>query len=454
MKDLNKLTEKYNVPVPRYTSYPTVPNWDQAKFDKDEYLSRLKMGFSSANREGLSIYIHLPYCESLCTYCGCNTRITINHNVERPYIEAVLREWELLRAQFDAAPRIKEIHLGGGTPTFFSPDHLIELVEGIKKDAEIGRDASFSFEAHPANTTYEHLEKLRKAGFDRLSLGIQDFDLKVQKAINRHQTTEDVQRVVTVARELGYRSINFDLIYGLPFQTLETTANTVREVLRMRPDRIAYYSYAHVPWMRPGQRAYSEADLPDPKSKLGLFMSGRELLLDGGYNAIGFDHFALPEDKLYKAFTAGTMHRNFMGFSELKTPYQIGLGVSSISDIGNGFAQNVKAVEPYIEKVNKNEIPIVKGHLHSESDAFIRKHILNLNCRLTTSWAYGTREEQLYMRSKVRNLRPLEDDGLVRLKLDGVSVTQKGQHFVRQICASFDRDYIPVQASKRYAQGI
>jgi len=359
-----------------------------------------------------------------------------------------------VKSHFSGEPKIREIHLGGGTPTFFSADHLIHLIGGITKDAHVAKEASFSFEAHPANTTFEHLKKLRRAGFDRLSLGIQDFDLKVQKAINRRQTTADVQRVVTEARELGYRSVNFDLIYGLPFQTLETTAKTVKEVLRMRPDRIAYYSYAHVPWMHPGQRAYSESDLPNPKMKLKLFMSGREQLLEAGYEAIGFDHFALPEDQLYKAFTEGKMHRNFMGFSELKTPYQIGLGVSSISDIGNGFAQNAKAVEPYIERVNKNEIPIVKGHIHSESDIFIRKHLLNLNCRLTTSWAYGSREEQVYMRSRVRNLKQLEEDGLVRLKLDGVNVTKKGQHFVRQICAAFDRDYTPMQSSKRYAQGI
>ncbi|MCA1761408.1 MAG: oxygen-independent coproporphyrinogen III oxidase [Cryomorphaceae bacterium] len=451
---MNNLIEKYNVPVPRYTSYPTVPNWDNEKFDKESYLIRLESGFSTANREGLSIYIHLPYCESLCTYCGCNTRITVNHKVEKPYIDAVLREWELVKMHFTGKPKIREIHLGGGTPTFFSADHLIRLIDGITKDSHVADEASFSFEAHPANTTYEHLEKLRRAGFDRLSLGIQDFDLKVQKAINRRQTTADVQRVVTEARELGYRSINFDLIYGLPFQTPETTAKTVEEVLQMRPDRIAYYSYAHVPWMRPGQRAYSESDLPGPKLKLELFMGGREQLLEGGYRAIGFDHFALPEDQLYKAFSDGRMHRNFMGFSELKTPYQIGLGVSSISDIGNGFAQNAKAVEPYIEKVNRNEIPIVKGHLHTDSDSYIRKHILNLTCRLNTSWAYGSSEEQVYMRSRIRQLKPLEADGLVQLKLDGLVVTEMGQHFIRQICAVFDRDYIPAQTSKRYAQGI
>jgi len=450
---MNELIKKYNVPVPRYTSYPTVPNWKAESFDKFVYLDRMKDGFSAANKEGISVYIHLPYCESLCTYCGCNTRITVNHAVEEPYVNAVLKEWSILSANFTEKPRIREIHLGGGTPTFFSPENLVRLIEGITSRSEVTEDASFSFEAHPANTTLEHLKCLRSAGFDRLSLGVQDFDPKVQKAINRFQTTEDIKRVVSQARALGYRSINFDLVYGLPFQTLSGVEDAIDKVLDMKPDRIAYYSYAHVPWMRPGQRAYSEKDLPNAKLKLELFTIGRKMLLDGGYKPIGFDHFSLPNDSLYKSYANGKMHRNFMGFSDLRTPYQIGLGVSSISDIGVGFSQNAKAVKPYIKKVQNGEIPIVKGHLHTDEDSFIRKHILNLTCKHTTSWYCSDYDEMQYMRSRLPELKPFMDEGLLEVGNDSISVTEKGRFFVRQICSVIDRDY-NLAISGKYSKGV
>ena len=450
MKDLIR---KYNVPVPRYTSYPTVPNWNNDDFNKQDYLERLRSGFSVANKEGISIYIHLPYCESLCTYCGCNTRITVNHAVEEPYVNAVLKEWSLLSSYFSKTPRIREIHLGGGTPTFFSADNLIRLVEGITSRSAVTKDASFSFEAHPANKSFEHLNKLRMVGFDRLSLGVQDFDQKVQKAINRYQSTEDIQRVVDQARHLNFRSINFDLVYGLPFQTIEGVEDAVAKVLKMKPDRIAFYSYAHVPWMKPGQRAYSEADLPDAELKLKLFSTGRDLLLQGGYKSIGFDHFSLPEDSLYKSYENGTMHRNFMGFSDLRTPYQIGLGVSSISDIGNGFAQNAKAVEPYIEKVASGEIPIVKGHIHTLEDIFLRKHILNLTCKHRTSWIDSHKAELEYMQSILPGLEPFLDEGLLTFDDKSIAITEKGRLFVRQICSVIDRDYNTAPV-KKYSQGV
>lgn len=451
MKDL---IEKYNVPVPRYTSYPTVPNWKKDTFSREGYITRLENGFGEANTEGLSLYIHLPYCESLCTYCGCNTRITVNHKVEKPYVEAVLAEWEMILAHFTETPKIREIHLGGGTPTFFSPEHLQLLVDGLLSKADITTDASFSFEAHPANTTSEHLSTLRRLGFDRLSLGIQDFDPKVQKAINRRQTVEDVSRVVDEARVLGYRSINFDLVYGLPFQTLEGVKDAVRKVIDLKPDRIAFYSYAHVPWMHPGQRAYKEADIPGAELKLELFRSGREMLIKAGYQTIGFDHFALPSDSLYKSYVNGSMHRNFMGFTDLRTPYQIGMGVSSISDIGNGFVQNVKTVEGYIEKVKSGVLPFFKGHLHDDEEAFIRKHILNITCKLATSWANAPEYEQAYMDSHLEHLRDAAEDGLVEFEKQGITLTDKGNTLVRHVCAAFDRDLHAETSKGIYSQGV
>lgn len=451
---MRELIEKYNVAVPRYTSYPTVPNWNADAFSKNAYLELVQRDFAKANREGLALYIHLPYCESLCTYCGCNTRITVNHAVEGPYIDALIAEWTQYLAIFGDKPKVREIHLGGGTPTFFAPSELKRLIEAILAKAEVTADASFSFEAHPANTTEEHLSVLASTGFDRLSLGVQDFDPKVQKAINRRQTPEEVERVTAQARKLGYRSINFDLVYGLPFQTEAGVMNAVDEVIRLKPDRIAFYSYAHVPWKRPGQRAYDENDLPQGEEKLHLFVKGRERLMEAGYVPIGFDHFALREDSLYRAYEKGTMHRNFMGYTDLRTNFLIGLGVSSISDIGTAFAQNAKSVEGYIEQVRKGVLPIVKGHLLDQTELMIRGHILNLTCQHETSWGSANGDEQSYMRNCLRKLAEAGGDGLIERSDDRVKLTEAGRFFVRNICAAFDKDYQGETVIKKYSMGV
>lgn len=448
------LIEKYNVAVPRYTSYPTVPHWKPDSFDTPTYLERLKRGFEQADEEGLSLYFHLPFCESLCTYCGCNTRITINHKVEGPYIDSLLGEWNMYLKAFGRTPKIKEIHLGGGTPTFFSPENLDRLVGGILDTGRVAEGASFSFEAHPANTTEEHLRVLRSHGFDRLSLGVQDFNPVVQKAINRFQTPGDVGRVTVQARELGYRSVNYDLVYGLPFQTLASVLEAVEEVIRLNPDRIAFYSYAHVPWKHKGQRAYDERHLPDAELKLELFMRGRERLLEAGYEAIGFDHFARPSDSLFKAYESGSMHRNFMGYTDLHTAYTIALGVSSIGDIGTGFCQNVKTVEGYRSKIEKGEWPIFKGHILDEEEMFIRRHILNLTCRGATSWKDAPEAERVYMAGRMPLLDGIERDGLVNREEGFVGLTDLGKFFVRNVCAVFDRNYEISSGEQMFAKGV
>ncbi|RYG02422.1 MAG: coproporphyrinogen dehydrogenase, partial [Chitinophagaceae bacterium] len=257
MMDTLALLKKYNVAAPRYTSYPTVPLWDVDKFDTKQWLFSVKNCFDNSKNDGISLYIHLPFCESLCTYCGCNTRITKNHTVENPYINALLKEWQMYVNVLGEKPKIKELHLGGGTPTFFSAENLSKLIEGILENSEPTPDSEFSFEAHPDNTSEAHLQTLYNLGFRRLSLGIQDFDEKVQKMINRYQTPLQVELITKIARKIGYQSVNFDLIYGLPFQTLNGLEKTLNHVMRINPDRIAFYSYAHVPWLKPGQRRYT-----------------------------------------------------------------------------------------------------------------------------------------------------------------------------------------------------
>lgn len=438
MNIMNHLIEKYNVPAPRYTSYPTVPYWDSKVPSQQQWRQSVQSTFASGNAaDGISLYIHLPFCESLCTYCGCNTRITVNHNVEMPYINALLKEWSLYLDLFKTKPAIKELHLGGGTPTFFSPAHLRQLISGVLSGAALCSDAELSFEAHPANTTAEHLQTLYSLGFRRISLGIQDFDPKVQQVINRVQRVEDIERVTAQARATGYTSVNYDLIYGLPFQTAESMISTIGRTVALHPDRIAFYSYAHVPWIKPGQRMFTEADLPSGNAKRLLYELGRDALENAGYTEIGMDHFALPDDPLCRAEKQKTLHRNFMGYTVCHTKLLIGLGASAISDSWNGFVQNEKKVEDYYKKIEQGLFPFFKGHILSAEDLVLRKHILNIMCRQETSWE--KEEEQCNaLHDGIRRLKEAEADGLVSIRPFHLWVLPEGRPFLRNICMALD----------------
>jgi oxygen-independent coproporphyrinogen-3 oxidase len=435
---MQSLFRKYNVQGPRYTSYPTVPYWNSVAPTKQEWINEVQKSFALTNKnEGISIYIHLPFCESLCTYCGCNTRITVNHAVEEPYIDSLIKEWNLYLDIFQEKPNIKELHLGGGTPTFFSAKNLKKLISTIVATSNILSDAEFSFEAHPNNTTHSHLEALYNLGFRRLSVGVQDFDEKVQDAINRKQSFEQVKNITQLARNIGYVSINFDLIYGLPFQTFQTIKTTVEKTIQLKPDRIAFYSYAHVPWLKPGQRKYSEKDLPMGDEKRALYELGRALFEKAGYVEIGMDHFALKSDSLYLAEKSSNLHRNFMGYTAGKTHLLVGLGVSSISDAWTAFVQNVKTVEEYYSCLEKNKLPIFKGHILTEEDLVLRQHILNIMCKLQTSWEKKSEQCESLFKAFER-LDEMEADGLVIRNKQSLLVTEKGRPFIRNICMAFD----------------
>jgi oxygen-independent coproporphyrinogen-3 oxidase len=432
------LVRKYNVAAPRYTSYPTVPYWDEQSFNTSLWKKAVVDSFKLSNtEEGISVYIHLPFCESLCTYCGCNTRITVNHNVEDPYINALLKEWQLYLDLLPGKPRIKELHLGGGTPTFFSPENLAKLINGLFELAERHEEAEFSFEGHPGNTKKEHLETLFALGFKRVSYGIQDFDPRVQLIINRIQTYEEVEKVTLEARAAGYSSVNYDLVYGLPLQTLDGLKETVNAVLTLKPDRIAFYSYAHVPWVKPGQRRYTEKDLPTAEVKQQLYETGREMLKAGGYVEIGMDHFTLSTDSLFAAEQNGALHRNFMGYTHQYSRLMISLGVSSISDTWTGFAQNVKKVEDYLHLVNKGEIPVFKGHILHEDDLVLRQHILNIMCNGRTSWYLPEEQSEVFFEG-LQRMRLLEDDNLVEIGTHELAVTTLGKRFLRNIGMTLD----------------
>jgi oxygen-independent coproporphyrinogen-3 oxidase len=446
---MNTLIEKYNIPAPRYTSYPTVPYWDSHVPDEATWCNLVQKTFQTSNpNSGISVYIHLPFCERLCTYCGCNTRITVNHSVEIPYINAVLKEWSLYLRLFDGKPRIKEIHLGGGTPTFFKPENLNKLITGMLADSELCKDAELSFEGHPDNTSSEHLKTFYKLGFSRLSLGIQDFDQAVQTIINRIQSYASVKQVTDEARAIGFTSVNFDLIYGLPLQTNTSIAETIEKCITLHPDRIAFYSYAHVPWLKPGQRMFLEADLPAGSRKRDLYQIGRNAFEKAGYLEIGMDHFALPEDALHAAVHNKTLHRNFMGYIANSTQLLIGLGVSSISDSWTGFVQNEKKLEDYYSRIGKGEFPFFKGHILTLEDTVLRKHILNIMCNLETSWE--SPEMQCDSLGKgLERLREIEKDGLLKLQKFRLIVKPEGKPFLRNICMALDARYWDKEAEKQ-----
>ncbi len=433
-----ELLRKYNVPGPRYTSYPTVPYWDTTPTEA-QWIERVANSICGDTAgTGASIYIHIPFCSSLCTYCGCNMRVTRNHGLVMPYVETLLKEYGMYLERLGRdSLLIGEIHLGGGTPTFLRPEELDRLIDGLLSRATVAKDASLSVEGDPRTTTREQLEVLRRYGFNRISLGVQDFDPRVQDIVNRTQSEEQVRVVTETAREMAFRSVNYDLIYGLPLQTLESITATMDAVVRLKPDRIAFYSYAHVPWIKPSQRRFTEADLPEGDAKRALYELGRTRLEAAGYVEVGMDHFALPTDDLLLAAKEGRLHRNFMGYTPAFTRPLIGLGVSSIGDAGDAFVQNEKNLQQYEERIQKGELPIQRGHLLDEEDCVLRGHILNLMTRLETHWD-GAHDYTPFLDSVAPRLEELRKDRLLQADGTSIRVTAEGRAYLRNVCMAFD----------------
>jgi oxygen-independent coproporphyrinogen-3 oxidase len=440
------LLQKYNVPVPRYTSYPTVPYWDD-NIDTAKWISLFEKRFSECNtNEGISLYIHLPFCEKMCTFCGCNKKITTNHSVEEEYMRHLLKEWRLYTALMKEKPVIRELHIGGGTPTFFSPGNLVTIIQTILRDAIVPEQHDYSFEGHPNNTSYAHLETLYQLGFNRVSFGMQDSNPEVQKVINRIQPLDNVKLVVNRARAIGYQSINLDLVYGLPLQNPARMEKTIQDALSLQPDRIAFYSYAHVPWTSRGQRLFDENDLPDTSTKMQLYQLGKKLFAQNGYDEIGMDHFALPTDGMVKAKLKGQLHRNFMGYTVQKTGMLVGIGVSSISDINYAFAQNEKAIHDYYEAIEQNQLPVFRGYFLDDEDQSMKQYILDISCTGKTS--FRNEDRLLLKQYSYPELEKLAADGLVHWNKNGLVVTSLGNHFIRNICRAFDMKLLTAQNEK------
>ena len=432
------LAVKYSNHGPRYTSYPTITSWSTDGVTQEQWKEAMVKGFNDSNEStGISMYIHIPYCENYCYFCGCNAHRTQDHSFEKPYLQALLKEWQMYLDVFPGKLNVKELHIGGGTPTFFSPENLIHLVDNLFRNVNKMDNYIFSFETNPRSTTREHLEALYSVGFRRMSFGIQDFDPVVQQEINRPQSFELVKEKVDLARQIGFNSVNFDLVYGLPKQNLGTITGTIEKVMELRPDRLAFYAYGHNPHMYEGQRKFREEDLPVGDAKQELYDKGRAMLESIGYHEIGMDHFAIEGDALYEAAKNGTLHRNFMGYTENTTQMMLALGSSSISDTWYAFAQNERTDGEYMNAVNEGRFPLHRGHLLTDEDLVLRRHILNLMCRQETSWEdpkFYTEELDV---ARFR-LEDMETDGMVVLGEKSVSVTEIGVPYLRNICMAFD----------------
>lgn len=428
-----ELLARLSKPGPRYTSYPTAVAFHE-RFGPEDHARAL--GRLGAAGQPLSLYVHLPFCRSLCHYCACNVVITKKAGVAGDYLDLLEREADLVSAALGATPRVSQLHLGGGTPTYLTVEELERLHALLARRFDLSATEEQAVEIDPRVTSREQLAALARLGWNRASFGVQDFDPEVQRAVNRRQTVAQTEALMTAARELGYRGINIDLIYGLPFQREETFARTLDEVLRLRPDRVALYSYAHVPWMRVAQTRFDRRSypLPGPEEKYALFRAAVRAFLDAGYRHLGMDHFALPEDELAQGLARGTLHRNFQGYTVRRADDLLGLGLSAISDLAGVYAQNEKDLPTWKAAIEAGRLPTSRGFAMSDDDHTRRQLIMALmtGSALPPDLARDYPEEW-------EALGDLEADGLVVRGERDLTVTPLGRFFIRNVAMVFDR---------------
>ncbi len=443
--DLGVFTEeflaRYDRPGPRYTSYPTAPQFTEA-FGQAEYRAALARAAERGD-EPLSMYVHLPFCEHRCTYCGCNVVISPRRGPEERYLDTLEQELDLLAAALGPRRTLNQLHWGGGTPTYLTPAQCERLVSAITSRFALTANAEVAIEVDPCVTTPEHLETLARLGFNRISLGLQDLDPRVQAAVERVQPMELTRRTVEGARALGFGSVNIDLIYGLPYQTESTFRDTVRRVVEeLAPDRVACFSYAHVPWIKPHQRRLEGLPLPRGFQKFRIFLAATEEFLRAGYRFIGFDHFARPGDPLSLALERGGIHRNFMGYTVMPASDQVGVGVTAIGDVGGAYAANEKNLARYTRTVREGRLPVHRGLERSPEDELRGAVIRRIICTLGVEWDWVRRrfaiEPREHFADALARLEPLVADGLVELDGGGLRVTPTGRFFLRNICMPFD----------------
>ena len=434
-----ELLNRYNVPGPRYTSYPTAPEWND-NFGVADYERALE----ASNRSGrpLSLYMHLPFCERLCLFCGCNVIINRNHDVAEPYLKILKEEIVRVAERIDRTRPVVQFHWGGGTPTYFSPAQLEELFTCTGEYFTFAPDAEFGIEIDPRVTTYAHLQTLRRLGFNRISMGIQDFNPQVQQAVRRVQPYEKTKELFDACRALGFDSVNADLIYGLPYQTVGSFEESVNKIIAMNPDRIAMFSYAHVPWMKKQQGALTR-HIPLGIDKFQIFRAGIGLFTSAGYSYIGMDHFACPDDELCVAQRNRTLHRNFQGYTTKAGSDLLGMGVTSISDVNLVYAQNHRELEDYRTAIETQRLPVMRGIKLTDDDVIRRAAISRVLCHCVLDKKEFASEYNIdfdaYFTEEIARLTTLQDDGLVELTPEGIRATLLGRIFIRNIGMVFDR---------------
>lgn len=449
------LIQRYNKPGPRYTSYPTAVEFQTVSNDQDECLA-----FSCRNpNKPLSLYLHIPFCRHVCYYCGCNKIVTKDTSKAAPYLALLKQEIRMKRALLQGDAEVEQMHLGGGTPTFLSDAELVDLIQFLKSQFRFSTadDADFSIEIDPRELRPNTLKLLRELGFNRISFGVQDLEHKVQEAVNRIQPESMIRAVMTEARELGFRSINMDLIYGLPFQTLETFDRTLTTIIEMNPDRLSIFNYAHLPERFKPQRRINGDDLPSASEKLAILGHCIKILGEAGYHYVGMDHFARPDDELARAQASGKLHRNFQGYTTHGNCDLIGFGVSSISQIGDWYLQNRLTVDSYEQALTQQSLPVMK-QLKTTADDRLRRHVITeLLCHLHVNFSdldanFNVDSRQLLATSLV-NLQPMIDDELVIVDARGVHITERGRLFARNLCMAFDV-YLQQHQQPRFSKAI
>ncbi|MFO8000556.1 MAG: oxygen-independent coproporphyrinogen III oxidase [Marinilabilia sp.] len=438
-----KLLEKYNQPLPRYTSYPPATSFHEG-FTGEDYIKAVETS-NEEHPRAISLYLHIPFCPRLCFYCGCTTHITRNNNLHEQYMDALNKEIELIAARLDTSRPVTQIHWGGGTPNALTVDQIEQTMNVIYRHFNTSEESEIAMECNPAYLTPEYMNRLLKAGFNRISLGIQDFDKKILMTVNREPSAMPVGEIIQHFRA-GGASVNLDFIYGLPYQTPESFVDTIRQAIELQPDRIVTFSYAHVPWVKSHQKTLEKNGIPGPDEKMKMFENARSEMLNGGYVAIGMDHFALPDDQLSIALNNNTLHRNFQGYCTLETTGQVyAFGMSAISQLNRAYAQNTKNIPQYIEAINNGEPAIVKGYQADETDVVVREVINAIMCNNRLNWEETA--ERLNKRPgelialtgfNQEKLKPLADDGLVSYDQNTISVTETGRFLIRNIAALFD----------------
>jgi len=438
--DLNKF-KKYDKPGPRYTSYPTAPQFNDA-FTGKNYVDEIIKTNNSKDHPDLSLYFHLPYCDTLCYFCGCNMLITRNRDRINEYINYLKKEIDLLKKYISPERKVTQHHWGGGTPTYLNPDEITRLTSYINKSFDFKEDSENSCEIDPRELTKAHLEALRTNGFNRISMGVQDFNEKVQKAVNRIQPEDITRQTVDWVRELEFKSINLDLIYGLPFQTVEAFADTVQKIINISPDRIAVFNYAHVPWMKKHQEIIKKEDLPAPEEKIEILKNTIEMLTGAGYEFIGMDHFAKPDDELSVALREKKLYRNFQGYSTNAGTDLYAFGITSISQLNNIYAQNFKTEKEYYKALDDGLVPTAKGYSLSDDDHIRREVIMRIMCDFELNYKSIEDKFQIdfkeYFANGLENLKAFEGDGLITVSNDGFKIKDMGRLLIRNIAINFD----------------